>query len=75
MSRIVERVFKFVLFLITADWFSPNIVSNLFCCRFLRVAVYPSVVCNVFFITFLYIKDMIPVLEVAPMVPSFPQES
>ena len=39
MSRIVERVYKIVLFLIAADWFSNIIVSNIFCIWFLRIVV------------------------------------
>ena len=65
----------FLFCLIATDWFSPITVSNVFCCRFLRMAVYAYVVCNTLFITFLYMADMIPVLEVTPTVPGFPQES
>ena len=38
MSQIVERRCKFILFLIASDWFSPIIVSNVFCIRFLRIS-------------------------------------
>ena len=38
MSQIVERRCKFILFLIASDWFSPIIVSTVFCIRFLRIS-------------------------------------
>ena len=37
--RIVENVCNIVLFLVATDWFSPIIVSKVFCIWFLRIAV------------------------------------
>ena len=31
MQQIVERVCKYILFLIASDWFSLIVVSNVFC--------------------------------------------
>ena len=39
ISRIVERVWRMVVFLIAAVWFSPIVLSKVCCIRFLRVAV------------------------------------
>ena len=52
MSQIVERVSKIVLVLIPAAWFAPIVFW------FLRIAVYGSVVFNIFFITSLNMTDM-----------------
>ena len=62
--------------------FLAIIISNVFCCRLLlvlpvchMVKLNESVVCNIFFIVILYTTDMIAVLEVTPIVRSFPQGS
>ena len=60
MSQIVERVCKIILFLMTSDWFSLIIVSNVSCIRFLRISSINFIVqvemglyfYNIFFITF-----------------------
>ena len=63
------------IFFKVADWFPPMILSNNFCSSFLKIAVYGSAVLSTVFLTVLYMTDMNPVLEITPMVPSFPQES
>ena len=79
--RCDVKVCKVIPFFYSAaDWFSSIIVFNAFCSRFLRIVLYGSMimVCNhqpSFLSPFLYMTDMIPVLEVTSMVPSFPQES
>ena len=60
MSQIVERVCKIILFLMTSDWFSLIIVSNVSCIWFLRISSINFIVqvemglyfYNIFFITF-----------------------
>ena len=39
MSRMVERVCKIVLILTAADWFSPIILTNVYCIRFIRIVI------------------------------------
>ena len=54
MSQIVERVciVKFSIFNNFSLVFTYYSTSNFFCSRFLRIVVYGSVVCYIFFITF-----------------------
>ena len=53
VSQVVKRVCKIIgFFLIAGDRFSSIILSKVFAVWFLRIAVYESIVCNIFFITF-----------------------
>ena len=46
-----HSMYNYSILIIVTDWFSPIIVPNVFCSRFLRIMVHGSVVCIIFFIT------------------------
>ena len=71
----LKEYVKLFYFLIAADWFSPIMVSNAFCSRFLRIVVYGSVVCNILFIAFFIFDRYDSCFGSSTHVPSFPQDS
>ena len=74
MSEIVERVYKIILFF-KSIWL---VFTYYYIHCFLQLILKNCIiwVCSLqyIFITFLYMKDMIPVLEITSMVQRFPQE-